>query len=192
MHVGSPTSSASTSRKIKGTGSHGRVSKEDVEAYAATLQGGAAPARPVAVAAAAVDGTAPTREKMTSMRSTIARRLLESKQSIPHYRLAIDVDLTALLARRAELNAGGNAKVSVNDLLVRATALALVQHPTVNAQLQGDEIVKFPQADICVAVASENGLVTPVVRAAETKSAAKHRQGSRRPGRTGQEWPPHA
>ena len=106
------------------------------------------------------------------MRSTIARRLLESKQSIPHYRLAIDVDLTALLARRAELNAGGNAKVSVNDLLVRATALALVQHPTVNAQLQGDEVVKFPQADICVAVASENGLVTPVVRAAETKSAA--------------------
>ena len=64
-------------------------------------------------------------------------------------------------------------KVSVNDLLVRATALALVQHPTVNAQLQGDEVVKFPQADICVAVASENGLVTPVVRAAETKSAAQ-------------------
>ena len=156
--------------KIKGTGSHGRVSKEDVEAYAATLQEGAAPAKPVATAAAA--GPAPTREKMTSMRSTIARRLLESKQSIPHYRLAIDVDLTALAARRAVLNTDGGAKVSVNDLLVRATALALVQHPTVNAQLQGDEVVKFPQADICVAVASENGLVTPVVRAAETKSAA--------------------
>ena len=71
--------------KIKGTGSHGRVSKEDVEAYAATLQGSATPAQPVAAAAAAVP--TPTREKMTSMRSTIARRLLESKQSIPHYSL---------------------------------------------------------------------------------------------------------
>jgi len=117
-------------------------------------------------------GPAPTREKMTSMRATIARRLLESKQSIPHYRLAVDVDLTALLARRAQMNKGGGTKISVNDLLVRATALALVKHPGVNAQLQGDEVVRFPHADICVAVASDNGLVTPIVRAADTKSTA--------------------
>jgi len=107
------------------------------------------------------------------MRATIARRLLESKQSIPHYRLAIDVELTALLAHRARLNAAGGAKVSINDLLVRAAALALVKHPAVNSQLQGDEIVRFPQADVCVAVASDNGLVTPIVRAAETKNAAQ-------------------
>ena len=156
--------------KIKGTGSHGRVSKEDVEAYAATLPGGAQ-AQAASIAATAAPG--PTREKMTSMRATIARRLLESKQSIPHYRLALDVDLTSLLARRAQLNASDGMKVSVNDLLVRAAALALVKHPAVNAQLHGDEVVKFPQADICVAVASESGLVTPVVRAAETKSAAQ-------------------
>jgi len=153
--------------KIKGTGTHGRVSKEDVEAYAALLQGGAtAPAANPSTTA----WPAPIREKMTSMRATIARRLLESKQSIPHYRLAIDVDLTALLAHRAQSNASGGTKVSVNDLLVRAAALALVKHPSVNAQLQGDEVVKFPHADICVAVASENGLVTPIVRAADTKS----------------------
>jgi pyruvate dehydrogenase E2 component (dihydrolipoamide acetyltransferase) len=159
---------------IKGTGSHGRVSKEDVEAYAAAL-GGSAPAADAASAGlvAAAGGPAPVRERMTSMRATIARRLLESKQTIPHYRLAIDVDLTALLARRATMNAAGSGKVSVNDLLVRACALALVQHPTVNAQLQGDEVVKFAQADICVAVASDNGLVTPIVRAAQTKSAAQ-------------------
>lgn len=140
--------------QVKGTGRNGRVSKEDVEAYAASI------------------GEGVVREKMTSMRATIARRLLESKQGIPHYRLAADVDLTALLARRAALRAAGT-EVSVNDLLVRACALTLVKHPAVNAQLQGDEVHKFPHADIAVAVATDGGLVTPIVRSADTKSAAQ-------------------
>ncbi len=140
--------------QVKGTGRNGRVSKEDVEAYAAST------------------GDGVVREKMTSMRATIARRLLESKQGIPHYRLAADVDLTALLARRAALRAAGT-EVSVNDLLVRACALTLVKHPAVNAQLQGDEVHKFPHADIAVAVATDGGLVTPIVRSADTKSAAQ-------------------
>jgi pyruvate dehydrogenase E2 component (dihydrolipoamide acetyltransferase) len=160
--------------QIKGTGTHGRVSKEDVEAYAAALQAGKANAGTVdATAPATSAAAAPTRERMTSMRSTIARRLLESKQTIPHYRLAIDVELTALLAHRAQLNAGVGPKVSINDLLVRAVAVALVRHPEVNAQLQGEEIVRFPQADVCVAVASDNGLITPVVRDAANKSPAQ-------------------
>jgi pyruvate dehydrogenase E2 component (dihydrolipoamide acetyltransferase) len=159
--------------QIKGTGTHGRVSKEDVEAYAAALQAGKANAVTVAATAPATSAAAPTRERMTSMRSTIARRLLESKQTIPHYRLAVDVELTALLARRAQLNAGGGPKVSINDLLVRAVAVALVRHPELNAQLQGEEIVRLPQADVCVAVASDNGLITPVVRDAASKSAAQ-------------------
>jgi pyruvate dehydrogenase E2 component (dihydrolipoamide acetyltransferase) len=154
---------------IKGTGTHGRVSKEDVEAYAAAMQAG----QTGAAATDAVGSTAPVRERMTSMRATIARRLLESKQTIPHYRLAVDVELTALLAHRAALNAGGTVKVSINDLLVRAVALALVRHPEVNAQLQGDEIVRFAQADVCVAVASDSGLITPVVRHADAKTAAQ-------------------
>lgn len=138
--------------KIKGTGTHRHVSKEDVESYAASLAGGAPAA--AAVDAAAVSGAAPTREKMTSMRATIARRLLESKQSIPYYRLSIDVDLTALLAHRARRDGSGSAKISINDLPVRVTALALVNHPVVNSQLNGDEIVRHSQADICVAVAT--------------------------------------
>ena len=155
---------------IKGTGTHGRVSKEDVEAYAASLQASGSASIAATTQSA---GAGPVRERMTSMRATIAKRLLESKQTIPHYRLAVDVELTALLAHRATMNAGGATKVSINDLLVRATALALARHPEVNAQLQGDEIVKYAQADVCVAVASANGLVTPVVRAAETKTAAQ-------------------
>jgi len=160
--------------QVKGTGRNGRVSKEDVEAYAASIgvqAGGTAAAAPaVTPTAAAGDGV--VREKMTSMRATIARRLLESKQGIPHYRLAADVDLTALLARRAALRAAGT-EVSVNDLLVRACALTLVKHSAVNAQLQGDEVHKFPHADIAVAVATDGGLVTPIVRSADTKSAAQ-------------------
>jgi pyruvate dehydrogenase E2 component (dihydrolipoamide acetyltransferase) len=167
--------------QVKGTGRNGRVSKEDVEAYAASIgvqadgTPAAAPAAGSAAAPAAATGAAGdgvVREKMTSMRATIARRLLESKQGIPHYRLAADVDLTALLARRAVLRAAGT-EVSVNDLLVRACALTLVKHPAVNAQLQGDEVHKFPHADIAVAVATDGGLVTPIVRSADTKSAAQ-------------------
>ena len=167
--------------QVKGTGRNGRVSKEDVEAYAASIgvqadgTPAAAPAAGSAAAPAAATGAAGdgvVREKMTSMRATIARRLLESKQGIPHYRLAADVDLTALLARRAVLRAAGT-EVSVNDLLVRACALTLVEHPAVNAQLQGDEVHKFPHADIAVAVAADGGLVTPIVRSADTKSAAQ-------------------
>ena len=162
--------------KVKGTGSQGRVSKEDVEAYAAATQGSGGPALPLSPAAPPATATAqtgPAREKMSSMRATIARRLLESKQSIPHYRLAVDVDLTNLLARRAELNAGGGTKLSVTDLLLRAVALALVRHPGVNAQLHEDEVLKFPHADISVAVATDAGLVTPIVRSADTKSATQ-------------------
>jgi pyruvate dehydrogenase E2 component (dihydrolipoamide acetyltransferase) len=156
--------------KVTGTGRHGRVSKEDVEAYAQAH--GLMPAAGAAAAApAAVDNT-PTREKLTSMRLTIARRLTESKQSIPHYRLSVDVDCAALTRRRAELAAAGK-KVSLNDLLLRALALTLVEHRDVNAQFAGDEVLRFPHADICVAVATEGGLTTPIVRAADRKDVAK-------------------
>ncbi len=118
-------------------------------------------------------GTNPaTREKMTSMRLTIARRLSESKQTIPHYRLAADVDFTALFARRAELVAAGQ-KVSVNDLLLRGVALTLGQHPQLNAHFAGDEVVKFARADVCVAVSTDGGLSTPVLRDVANKTAAE-------------------
>jgi pyruvate dehydrogenase E2 component (dihydrolipoamide acetyltransferase) len=163
--------------QVKGTGTHGRVSKEDVEAYAARLQAGGASAATGGDSAGSTAHTAempvpavsaaPMRERMSSMRATIARRLLESTQSIPHYRLSADVDLTALVAHRSALNASVATQISINDLIVRATALALVRHPDVNAQLQGEEVLKYAQADVAVAVASDHGLVTPIVRAAD-------------------------
>jgi pyruvate dehydrogenase E2 component (dihydrolipoamide acetyltransferase) len=149
--------------KIKGTGPNGRISKEDVESYAASMAGAA----PVEV------GNPSTKERMTPMRQTIARRLLESKQGIPHYRLERSVDLSALLEFRAALNASGSARVSVNDLLVRAVGLSLVAHPTVNAHLVGDDVIRFADADIAIAVATPSGLLTPVIRAANRKAVTQ-------------------
>lgn len=148
--------------KIKGTGPNGRISKEDVETYAASLSA-AAPAAVV---------NASTQERMTPMRQTIARRLLESKQGIPHYRLERTVEVSALLAHRAELNAVPGTRVSVNDLLVRAVGLSLASHPAVNAHLVGDDVIRFVDADVAIAVATPSGLLTPVIRAANRKSVA--------------------
>jgi pyruvate dehydrogenase E2 component (dihydrolipoamide acetyltransferase) len=109
---------------------------------------------------------------MSPMRLTIARRLSESKQTIPHYRLSTAVDFTALFARRAQLVAGG-AKVSVNDLLLRGVALTLAHHPQLNAHYAGDEIIRFARADLCVAVSTAGGLSTPVVRDVANQTAAE-------------------
>ena len=164
--------------QVKGTGRNGRVSQEDVEAFAAAQAGGAAPtnaatpATPSPAAAAEPPRNVPVSEKLSAMRSTIARRLLESTQGIPHYRLSSDVQMTALLARRAELNRS-SAPVSINDLLIRACALTLPDHPALNAQFDGTELLKFPHVDISVAVATDNGLVTPIVRNADTLTPAE-------------------
>jgi pyruvate dehydrogenase E2 component (dihydrolipoamide acetyltransferase) len=151
--------------KVTGTGRNGRVSKEDVEAFAA--QRGTASDAPAAAPSAAQ----PSRQKMSAMRATIAKRLLASTREIPHYRLAVEVDFTALIERRAALNTPA-AQVSVNDLLIRASALSLIAHPALNAQLVDDEILSGPHADISVAMATDNGLITPVVRSAEEKTPA--------------------
>lgn len=155
---------------VKGTGRNGRVSKEDVEA-AAIAQGKMTATGATEAAFSAPAANEPARERMTSMRLTIARRLSESKQTIPHYRLSADLTVGALFARRGAMKAAGQ-EVSVNDLLLRAVALSLVRHPQVNAQLQGEEVLKFPHADISVAVATDGGLVTPILRMADTKDCA--------------------
>ncbi len=165
--------------QVKGTGRNGRISKEDVEAYAAQLGLGASAADASArgessgVATAADEAGAATtsnpvrRSKLSATRATIARRLLESKLTIPHYRLAIEVDVDRLKAYRRALPP--EPRVSLNDLLLRACALALVRHPTLNAQFVGDEILQFEHADIAVAVATQSGLITPIVREADLK-----------------------
>lgn len=151
--------------KVVGTGRHGRISKEDVEAYAAkTLN-----ATPSIVEAGPVAATEPTsRTRLTSMRATIARRLSESKREIPHYRLVTDLDVGPLVARRASTGGSTGPKVSINDLLLAGVARALVAHPGLNAQFNGEELLQFSHVDLAVAVATQGGLVTPIVRRAES------------------------
>lgn len=155
--------------KVTGTGRNGRISKEDVEAFAAAAGG--------EVIAGLPDGF--RRVRMSARRGTIARRLLESKQSIPHFRLESDVDFGALLLHKRAQASDAGGRVTVNDLLLRAVALALIQHPMVNAQLVGDEILQFDDADIAIAVAAEAGLVTPILRGANRKSVAAIARESR-------------
>ncbi len=145
--------------KVPGTGRNGRVSKEDVEAF-------------VAAHTAASSSTAVQRTRLSPTRLTIARRLTEASQSIPHIRLDIDVTADTLLVHKSRLQNTSTAKISVNDLLLRACALALLKHPQVNAQLDGEELLQFAHTDIAIAVATPNGLITPVLRQADTKSVA--------------------
>ena len=110
------------------------------------------------------------------MRRTIAERLLQSKSTIPHFYLHIEVDAGPLAKLRAEINAAGEkdgTKVSFNDLILKATAMALSKVPKVNASFAGDAIVEFSSVHLCVAVAVEDGLVTPVIRDANTKSLSE-------------------
>ncbi len=152
---------------ITGTGPHGRIVRRDVEAArdrAPAATGTAASAAPFASRAAA------RRVPHTGMRRAIARRLTESKQNVPHFYLSVDCKMDALLALRAQANHGGAVKLSVNDFIVRAAALALREVPEVNVSWHEDAIEYHAGADISVAVATDGGLVTPIVRDADVKS----------------------
>jgi pyruvate dehydrogenase E2 component (dihydrolipoamide acetyltransferase) len=181
---------------VQGSGPHGRIVKADIEA---ALKGGAprAAARPVAakapapvVAAAAPVAAAGPDARLyfakdsyeeiphDSMRKTIARRLTSSKRDIPHYYLTVDCQIDALLDVRKQINAQAPAdgpgayKVSVNDFVVKAAALALIRVPGVNCSWTDTALLKHRHADVGVAVALDFGLITPIVQKAETKSLA--------------------
>ncbi|MFA7585579.1 MAG: 2-oxo acid dehydrogenase subunit E2 [Novosphingobium sp.] len=149
---------------ITGTGSRGRISKADVLALAP--QPAAAPVgfgTPEFVAVA-------NRAEVVGfdrIRKVVARRLTEAKQQIPHFYLRVSVRADELLAFRKTANLILGCKASVNDYVVKAVANALVRHPDVNVQVHGEELHKFPHADVSIAVASPKGLVTPVVRQAD-------------------------
>jgi pyruvate dehydrogenase E2 component (dihydrolipoamide acetyltransferase) len=166
-------------RAVSPSGPHGRITARDVEA--ALAKGGrAAPlaAGPNAAQVKALyQGVEFEEVPLDSMRRTIAARLIEAKQTIPHFYLTADVTMDALLKIREEANAGAPKKdgveaykLSVNDFVIKALALALQQVPAANAVWAADRMLRFKHSDVGVAVALEGGLITPVIRNAEQKS----------------------
>jgi pyruvate dehydrogenase E2 component (dihydrolipoamide acetyltransferase) len=155
-------------RLVHGSGPGGRVVRRDVEA--ASAAGGAVPAAAVAVPA----GVEYEDRPLSQMRALIAKRMPLSKAPVPHFYVSSEVAMDRAWALREELNAlEGQPKTSVNDFVIRACALALLQHPGVNASLQGEAIRVFHRAHIGIAVALDEGLITPVLRDAQSKSMAQ-------------------
>ncbi len=166
---------------VRGSGPHGRIVKADVEAASGKAPAVSAPvavapsvAAPAAPAAAPLAPTDVPHQvvKLSNMRKTIARRLTESKSSVPHFYLTVDVRLDALLKLRGELNRAlepQGVKLSVNDMLLKALGLALHEVPDANVSFAGDSLRKFNRADVSVAVAIPGGLITPVIRDAGNK-----------------------
>ncbi|MGB2027488.1 MAG: pyruvate dehydrogenase complex dihydrolipoamide acetyltransferase [Candidatus Puniceispirillaceae bacterium] len=155
---------------LSGSGPHGRILRRDVEAAGAT-----APAVATASAAiSAVQGESRL-EPNSQMRKIIAARLQESKTTAPHFYLTVDCEIDNLLESRRQMNdrAPEGVKISVNDLVIRAAAMALIKVPKANASWEGDNTRLFTHADIAMAVAVEGGLVTPVIWAAEKKGLAE-------------------
>ncbi|MEQ8283061.1 MAG: pyruvate dehydrogenase complex dihydrolipoamide acetyltransferase [Parvibaculum sp.] len=165
---------------VQGSGPRGRIVKADVESAkpgarkAAAPSGTPAPASAIDARAFYAEGTY-EEIPLDGMRKTIARRLTQSMQEIPHFYLTVDCALDELLVTRKKLNAeaGDGAKLSVNDFLIRAAALALVKVPMANVSFAGNALLKHEHADIGIAVALDGGLITPIIRAAETKGLAE-------------------
>jgi pyruvate dehydrogenase E2 component (dihydrolipoamide acetyltransferase) len=166
---------------LKGSGPNGRIVKADVEgakpgAPAPAAAPKAAP-KPAAPAAQPIF-TAPGDQRIphTAVRKVIARRMLESKQTVPHFYLTVEFEIDALLAARAAINEVArkkDARVSVNDMVIKACAKALRDHPECNASWTEDEMIQYGAVDIAVAVATDRGLITPIVRNADMKGVAQ-------------------
>jgi pyruvate dehydrogenase E2 component (dihydrolipoamide acetyltransferase) len=161
---------------VKGTGPDGRVTETDVRAAAKTkgpapAQKTPAAAKPSAPSIKAGEGA---RIQLSGMRKIIAQRLVESLGPVPHFYLTIEINAAPLMAAREELKSAGEgadtAKITVNDFVLKAAAQAAVKVPRVNASFDGDAFVQYADVDLGIAVAIEDGLLTPVIRAAQNKS----------------------
>jgi pyruvate dehydrogenase E2 component (dihydrolipoamide acetyltransferase) len=167
---------------VVGSGPNGRIVRADVEgAKPGTAAPAAAPAPTEAAAApapakpAAIPDIPHEATKLSNVRKTIARRLTESKQQVPHIYLTVDIRLDALLKLRADLNKSlepRGVKLSVNDLLIKALAASLIQVPKCNVMFTPDQLISFQRADISVAVSTASGLITPIITQADTKGVA--------------------
>ena len=174
-------------KAIPGSGPHGRVIKRDIEAALAGGTGKAAPAASAGTAAAeprkvqsleqmGIPAGSYDLVPLNNMRKVIARRLTESFRDIPHFPLTIDIELDNLLAARTKINTALEAqgvKVSVNDIVIKAVALALKAVPEANASFTPEGIALHHNADVAMAVAIDGGLITPIIRKAETKSLSQ-------------------
>jgi pyruvate dehydrogenase E2 component (dihydrolipoamide acetyltransferase) len=168
---------------VTGSGPGGRIVKADLEqaprGAAPTAKSAEPVPRPQAAAptapaqpVSAPEGIPSEAIKLSNMRKTIARRLTESKQTVPHFYLTIDCNLDAMLKLRGDLNKGlegRGIKLSVNDLLIKALAVALVEVPNANVSFAGDTLIKFNRVDISMAVAIDGGLITPIIKDAANK-----------------------
>jgi pyruvate dehydrogenase E2 component (dihydrolipoamide acetyltransferase) len=189
---------------VCGTGPNGRIVKADLEGAHATAASPVSPGipRPMSSATPAQGldakdyadklGMAYEALPNSSVRKVIARRLTESKQTVPHFYLSIDCELDALLELRKQLNEVSGTKISVNDFVIRATALAMKKIPASNVSWTDAAILQYKDADVSVAVATPNGLITPIIKKADTKTlaqisvemkdlAARAREGKLRP-----------
>lgn len=169
-------------KTVTGSGPHGRIVKADIEgvqpaagvAFAAAPTAAAPAPKPVAAPPPPAFGPAYTEVPLTSMRKVIAKRLTEAKQTVPHFYLTVDYKLDKLLALRSELNSrGGDVKLSVNDFIIRASALALKKVPAANASFTETAIRLYSDVDISVAVATPAGLLTPIIKHADQKGLAQ-------------------
>ena len=161
---------------VKGTGPDGRVTEADVRAAAKSVAAGAdrGGAEPATKAPAAVKAGESARIQLSGMRKIIAQRLVESLGPVPHFYLTIDINAGPLMEAREELKSAGEgadaAKITVNDFVLKAAVMAALKVPRVNASFDNDAIVQYADVDLGVAVAIEDGLLTPVIRAAQDKS----------------------
>jgi pyruvate dehydrogenase E2 component (dihydrolipoamide acetyltransferase) len=161
---------------ISGTGPGGRIVRADLgltRTVATTVSAPAPACRPIDTFAPPAQGVPMETIKLSGMRKTIARRLTESKQQVPHFYLTARCNLDPLLKLRSEINAelgSRGVKVSVNDMLMKAMAMALIAVPDANVQFGGDVLHRYARVDIAMAVAIEGGLVTPVIRGVDTLS----------------------
>jgi pyruvate dehydrogenase E2 component (dihydrolipoamide acetyltransferase) len=159
-------------KQVVGSGPRGRILKHDVERAAQATQGRQTASDDATLRdrQPAPDVAPANRIPHSNMRRAIARRLTESKTTIPHFYLSLDCRMDALLALRHQIGDDGQARISVNDFIVRASALALLAVPEVNVAWEDDALIQHDSADIAVAVATEGGLVTPIVRQAHSKT----------------------
>jgi pyruvate dehydrogenase E2 component (dihydrolipoamide acetyltransferase) len=164
---------------LQGSGPGGRIVRADIDAAAGKAPAAApqpqAPAGHLVMPGPIEQAIPHEQVKLSNIRKTIARRLTEAKQQVPHIYLTVDIQLDALLKLRSELNKGlepRGVKLSVNDLLIKALATALIEVPECNVAFAGDHMLKYSRADISVAVSIPAGLITPIVVGADTKTVS--------------------